>query len=75
MINTLNQASIRIAGVITIKIDDMSIRHLGLISGHIEIGDQSPCQNLSTLVNVGHFAQDQEATLDMNNVALIAETL
>ena len=66
-------AAVRVTGTIPVEVDDMRIRHAGLISSHVETGDQSPCQDLSALVDVGHFAHDQEAAPDLHEVALVAE--
>ena len=73
--DALDWVAIHVAGIVPVEMDDMGVGSTGLISGHIETGDQCSRQHLFALVDVGHFTHDQEASPNLHEVALVAEPL
>ena len=71
--DALDCTAVCVTGAFPVELDDMGIRGLGLIAGHVEAGDQCPRQHLSALVDVEHFAHDQEAAPDLHEVTLVSE--
>jgi hypothetical protein len=72
--NGLDRNTICAARKVAVEMDYMVIGLPSLISSQREAGDETTREDFSLRVDVGNFLHDEEATLHVHKITLVAET-
>ena len=72
--NGLDRNAICAARKVAVEVDYVIVRLPSLISSQRETGDEATREDFSLRIDVGDFLHDQEATLHVHKITLVAET-